>query len=203
MTLPVRQCGNVCAIRPGIPIGANRKEDEETRAMAAVAQAAAAKAHELAQTEPNSEAHLTHERIALMTRLLPRNNLRLVVTPTAPVAEWFRLAWLRVVVARAARDLADSRWSLAYELDRQDGGERRRDAEAPRHDAQRELDLAIEDALRTPTVRKVDAARKQDIIGGKAWAEKYRPHWQAMVDEDLARYPARPRAKRASAGDAE
>ncbi|WP_203309622.1 hypothetical protein [Sphingomonas beigongshangi] len=190
--------GNVRAIRPGVAIPAQRNEDLEFVSVASVARSYAEKAYQLAQTEPNSKDHRFAEYMAGITEKLPRNNLRLLVTPITPRREWFDEALRKWRVAKAAHQLAQSRWNLAYCLDRQDEGERHKAARLECDQAEADLNRTIEDALRTPTVRKCDALTKQEMIGKREWAATYRPDWQAIVDEDLARYPAKapkPRAK--------
>lgn len=187
------QHGNVRAIRPGIVIPEPTTERPRASVIATLASSWLDKAHCLAQTEPNSERHRTALHMAGIDKELPRNNLRLLVTPISPRQEWFSEARQRVNVARKAHELAESRWCLAYTLDKQDGGSRCDAANIERTRTRSELDQAVEDALRTPTTRKCDAAAKQDMIGKRVWAEKYRPDWQAMVDEDLTRYPSKSR----------
>jgi hypothetical protein len=189
----VARRGNVRAIRPGITIPTSTDEHKHTYQDAMIAAIWQQQAHDLAQTAPNSEAHLLALRMAGMDRKLPCNNLRLIVTPVTPRSEWFTEAQHRVHVATKAQELAASRWALAYLLDRQDGGTRHDAANVERERAQAELDQAIEDALRTPTIRRCDVAAKQRMVGRREWAEKYRPDWQAMVDEDLARYVSKSR----------
>lgn len=189
----VARRGNVRAIRPGIAIPTSTDEHKATYQDAMIAAIWQKQAHDLAQTAPNSDAHLLALRLAEMDRRLPRNNLRLIVTPVTPRSEWFTEAHHRVHVATKERELADSRWSLAYLLDKQDGGSRAEAANIERERTRAELDRAIEDALRTPTTRRCDAAAKQRMVGRREWAEKYRPDWQAMVDEDLARYTPKSR----------
>lgn len=192
----VARRGNVRAIRPNLPIPAQREEDLTCSMHARLAASWLEKAHQLAQTEPNSKDHRLALHMAGIAEKLPRNNLRVLVTPITPRQEWFDEAWRKWRVAKAAHDLAESRWSLAYCLDQQDRGERHKTAQIERDRTQADLNLAIEDTLRTPTVRKADALRKQDIIGKREWAQTYRPAWQAMVDEDVARFPNKPRKAR-------
>jgi hypothetical protein len=189
----VARRGNVRAIRPGIAIPTSTDDHRRAHQDAQIVAIWQKQAHDLAQTAPNSEAHLLALRMAGMDRKLPRNNLRLIVTPVTPRSEWFTEAQHRVHVATKAQELAASRWALAYLLDKQDGGTRRDAANVERERTQVELDQAIEDALRTPTTRRCDAAAKQRMIGRREWAEKYRPDWQAMVDEDLAHYASKSR----------
>jgi hypothetical protein len=189
----VARRGNVRAIRPGIAIPTSTDDHKRAYQDAQIVAIWQQQAHDLAQTAPNSEAHLLALRMAGMDRKLPCNNLRLIVTPVTPRSEWFTEAQHRVHVATKAQELAASRWALAYLLDRQDGGTRHDAANVERERAQAELDQAVEDALRTPTTRRCDAAAKQRMIGRREWAEKYRPEWQAMVDEDLARYTSKSR----------
>ena len=189
----VARRGNVRAIRPGIVIPKPTTERPRASVIAILASSWLDRAHCLAQTEPNSERHRTALHMAGIDKELPRNNLRLLVTPVTPRSEWFTEAQHRVHVATKVRELAESRWSLAYLLDKQDGGSRADAANVERERAQAELDQAIEDALRTPTTRRCDAAAKQRMVGRREWAEKYRPDWQAMVDEDLARYVSKSR----------
>lgn len=196
----IAQNGNVRAIRPGIQIPAQRDDDRQFITVANMARSYAEKAYQLAQTEPDSENHRFALHMAGIAEKLPRNNLRVLVTPTTPRREWFEEALRRWRVAKAAYDLAQSRRNLAYCLDRQDEGERHKAARLECDQAEADLNRTIEDALRTPTVRKCDALSKQEMIGPRVWAEKYRPDWQAIVDEDLARYPAKVRKPRAQEG---
>lgn len=185
----IARSGNVRSIRPGLLIPEPSQEDERNAMLARLAASYERTAYQLAQTEPNSREHLLALHMAGIANKLPRNNLRLLVTPLTPRQEWFSEAWQRWRVASAAKDLAWSEESLARSLDEKDGGERAKAAERETERREAELRLALEDALRTPTARKADAVRKQTMIGKREWAEKYRPEWQAMVDEDLARYP--------------
>lgn len=191
--------GNVRAIRPGIAIPDQRDEDMKNATLARLAASYREKAYQLAQTEPDSREHRLALHMAGIDEQLPRNNLRLHVTPVTPRQEWFLDAIRRWHVARDAKALANSRDNLAYHLDQQDGGERRKETKATLDRAEADLRLATEDALRTPTMRRCDAARKQELIGRREWASVYRPEWQAMVDEDLARYPAPKRRQKAEA----
>lgn len=191
--------GNVRAIRPGIAIPDQRDEDMKNVTLARLAASYREKAYQLAQTEPDSREHRLALHMAGIDEQLPRNNLRLHVTPVTPRQEWFYDAFRRWVVARDAVTLANSRDMLAFHLDRQDGGERSKATKAERDKAEAELRHATEEALRTPTTRKCDAARKQELIGKREWASVHRPEWQAMVDEDLARYPATKRRQKTEA----
>ncbi len=182
--------GNVRAIRPGIAIPDQRDEDMKNVTLARLAASYREKAYQLAQTEPNSDDHRFALHMAGIDDRLPRNNLRLHVTPLSPRQEWFYDAFRRWVVARDAVALANSRDVLAFHLDSQDGGERSRATKEERDKAEAELRYATEEALRTPTTRRCDATRKQELIGKREWASVHRPAWQAMVDEDIARYPA-------------
>lgn len=190
----VSRSGNVRAIRPGVAIPmTNAAEDETAITLARAAAISQRRAYELAQTEPNSTLHRSHERLARLSETLPCNRLRLIVTPTTPRQEWFSEAKRLVHIARCERDLACSRWSHAYTLDQWDRGERHLALEAERNRTEAALKQAIEDALRTPTTRRADALAKQDMIGKREWAVKYRPEWQAIIDEDVARFPVRSR----------
>lgn len=194
------QRGNVRAIRPGVSIPAQREDDRQTITLARLAQSYEEAAYRRAQTEPNSEAHRLSLHMATIGTKLPRNNLRLLVTPTIPRAEWFTEAWRKVRIARAAVELIESQWSHAAHLDSFDQGGRTKALDAELDDKRTALDLAILDALRTPVTKKGDALRKQEMIGRREWAGTYRPDWQAIVDEDLARFPTKARKARAQEG---
>lgn len=192
--------GNIRAIRPGLPIPAQSAADNSTIARARMASIYADKAYRLAQTEPNSKEHRTALHMAGIAEQLPRNNLRLLVTPTIPRAEWFTEAWRKVRIARASVELIESQWSHAVHLDGFDQGGRAKALDAELDDKRAALDVAILDALRTPVTKKGDALRKQEMIGRREWAERYRPDWQAIIDEDLARFPTKTRKPRAQEG---
>ncbi len=191
--------GNVRAIRRGIAIPDQREEDLKNATLARLAASYREKAYQLAQTEPDSHEHRLALHMAGIDHELPRNNLRVHITPVTPRQEWFYDAFRRWVVARDAAALANSRDLLACHLDRQDGGERNKATRIERDRAEADLRHATEEALRTPTTRKCDAARKQDLIGKREWASVHRPEWQAMVDEDLTRYPAPKRRQKTEA----
>lgn len=188
--------GNVRAIRPGVAIPVQRDDDRQAIIHARLAQSYEEAAHRLAQTEPNSEAHRLSLHMATIGKKLPRNNLRLLVTPTMPRAEWFTAAWRKVQIARAAVELVQSQWSHAAHLDSFDQGSRAKALDQDLDDKRAALDLAILDALRTPVTKKGDVLRKQEMIGRREWAATYRPDWQAIVDEDLARFPTKARKAR-------
>jgi hypothetical protein len=192
---------NVTPIRIGIPILAqNREDDAKTVIGAKMIRTFSAKAHELAQTKPNSPTHLEMlHAAASVTRNLPRNKLRLIVTPLGPQRDWLTEAIKRAEVAIAASGHVESQWSLAYHLDQQDGGDRASELNSERTRARRLADQAIEDALRMPITRKWDIKRKQELAGREAWARKYRPDWQALIDADAASYAKPRKAKGAEA----
>jgi hypothetical protein len=192
--------GNVRAIRPGVSIPAQREDDREAIMFARLAQGYEDQAYKLAQSEPNSEAHRLSLHMAGISQKLPRNNLRVIVTPAVPRAEWFTDAWRKVRIARAAVELIESQWCHAAHLDSFDQGGRAKALDAELDEKREARDLAILDALRTPTTKKGDALRKQEMIGQREWAERYRPDWQAIVDEDLARFPTKARKARAQEG---
>jgi hypothetical protein len=194
------QRGNVRAIRPGISIPAQRAEDLESVMLAGLAKSFEDQAYQLAQTQPNSKEHRLALHMQQIGDKLPRNNLRLIVTPTLPRAEWFHDAWRKVRIAQAALELINSQHLYAMHLDGYDQGGRAKALEGDRDDKKAALDLAILDALRTPVTKKGDVLRKQEMIGRREWAEKYRPEWQAIVDEDLARFPTKARKPRAQEG---
>lgn len=184
---------NVTPIRIGIPILAqNRDEDTKVSMLASLARSYAKKAHALAQTAPNSSEHLQALHMAGVANQLPCNKLRLLVTPLGPQREWLDEAIKRANIAIAAHHHIESQWSLAYHLDQQDGGDRAPAFSAERTRARRIADEAIEDALRMPITRKWDIKRKQELAGKEGWARVYRPHWQALIDADVAAY-AKPR----------
>lgn len=195
----IARSGNIRAIRRGVAIPDQREEDLKNATLVRIAASYREKAYQLAQTEPDSDEHRLALHMAGIDDKLPRNNLRLHVTPVTPRQEWFGEAMRHWRVARDAKALAESRDSLAYHLDQQDGGSRRKTTMADLERAEAELRRVTEDALRTPTTRKCDAARKQEMIGRREWASVYRPEWQAMVDEDLARYPAPKRRQKTEA----
>lgn len=196
----VARRGNVRAIRPGLPIPSQREQDGEHISRARMAAHLRERAYQLAQTEPNSETHRLVERMAGMDDSLPRNNLRLLVTPTTPRAEWLNDAMHRVRIARAALELVTSRRSHALYLDTWDRAGRANPLKPEMDEAQAALNLAILDALRTPAIKRDDVTRKQEMIGQRAWAAEYRPEWQAIVDAELARFPVKVRkAKEARA----
>ena len=182
---------NVRAIRPGLPIPPQREEDITCSIYARLAASYMENAYQLAQTEPNSKDHRTALHMARIAEQLPRNNLRVIVTPATPREEWFAEAWRKVRIAQATCDLIESQHSLALHLDRFDEGGRAKLLSAERSEKREALDVAILDALRTPVTRKGDIARKQAMVGKREWATKYRPEWQAIIDEELARFPAR------------
>lgn len=189
-TVRIARSGNVRAIRRGLAIPDQREEDLKYATVARLAASYREKAYQLAQTEPDSHEHRLALHMAGIDDELPRNNLRVHITPVTPRQEWFCDALRRWMVARDAAALANSRHMLACHLDHQDGGERKKATKIERDRAEADLRHAIEEALRTPTTRKYDAARKQELIGKREWASIHRPEWQAMVDEDLAHYPA-------------
>jgi hypothetical protein len=198
----VARRGNVCAIRPGIAIPDQRDEDDTARINAKITSSFLDKAYALAQIEPNSDAHRFALHMAAIDHKLPRNNLRLIVTPTAPREEWFQEAWRKVRIARAAVDLIESQHGLAAHLDRFDRGERATELRPEMEAKRAAYNLAVLDCLRTPVTKKGEVARKQDIVGKREWAEKYRPEWQAIIDEELARFPAKARKSRTAGGEA-
>jgi hypothetical protein len=182
----------VAPIRAGVTVPPqNRDEDTKTAMVANMARNYAARAYELAQTAPNSKEHLQALHMSGISDQLPCNKLRLIVTPLGPQREWLDEAIKRANVAIAAHQHVESQWSLAYHLDRQDGGERHLAFDAERTRARAVADQAIEDALRIPISRKWDIKRKQDLAGKEAWARKYRPAWQALIDADAANYSTR------------
>lgn len=191
----IARSGNARAIRPGGAIPQPSQQDEQTAAFARLAASFNEQAYQLAQTAPDSREHRLALHMATIANKLPRNNLRLLVRPLSPRKEWFEEAHRRWRVAEAAVDLADSRRDLARHLDQQDGGLRAAAANLELRSAEAELTLATEDALRTLTTRKADVATKQSMVGKREWALQYRPEWQAMVDEDLARHASKGRQK--------
>ncbi|MBB4155305.1 hypothetical protein GGQ80_003225 [Sphingomonas jinjuensis] len=192
--------GNVRAIRPGLSIPQQRDEDNACITTARLVSVFAASAHRLAQSAPNSEDHYVAEHMAGMGHKLPRNNLRLLVTPQQPKEEWFRLAYKDYCVAKGVRDLAEARFSRAWCLDQWDKGDRAEALRSERDRAQAALDIVILDALRTPVTRKWDIAIKQQMVGKREWAAKYRPEMQAIIDEEAARLASKPRRSRKEAG---
>lgn len=192
--------GNVLAIRPGISIPSQREEDLTNAMLSRMAKSYEEQAYELAQTQPNSKEHRLAIHMQQIGDKLPRNNLRLIVTPTMPRAEWFADAWRKVRIAQAAFSLIQSQRCYALHLDSYDQGGRGDALSVEYDDKRAALDLAILDALRTPVTKKGDVLRKQEMIGRREWAEKYRPDWQAIVDEDLARFPTKARKARTQEG---
>lgn len=192
------QRDNVSAIRPGIAIPAQQPDaDAECITIARLAKSYDDQAYQLAKTEPNSEKHRLALHMAGLSTNLPCNNLRLLVTPVTPKAEWFYEASLRVRTARAVLALIESQCAHAFHLDSYDRGERAQRILREIDEKREALDLAILDALRTPATKKGDVLRKQEMIGKREWAEKHRPAWQAIVDEELARFPTKARRPRA------
>lgn len=189
----IAQRGNVRAIRPGLSIPAQRDEDQACIMTAKLAADGAASAYRLAQTHPNTERHRLSEALARQDHKLPRNNLRLLVTPQQPKEEWFSLAYKDYCVAKGVRDLAEARFSRAWCLDQWDSGDRAEALRGERDRAQTALDIVILDALRTPVTRKWEIGMKQQMVGKRDWAEKYRPEMQAIIDEEAARFAPKSR----------
>ena len=189
--------GSVTPIRKGITIPACPTEDDEMTAYHRRV------ALGFLADIGNNEGGLSDQQMraigeGMLRDKIPRNNLRLIVQPISPREEWFTEMHSKARVASIAHDLAESQWSLAYHLDQYDGGQRHLDADRERERTRKLKDLAILDALRTPATRLWDVRRKQDMVGSREWALKYRPEMQAIIDEEEARLRAtrKPRAKK-------
>ena len=121
--------------------------------------------------------------------LLPRNSLRLLISDKQLARQQWREAWFRLAIAKAEKDLAWSRWMLAWERSETVFGD---------HLDQRRL-AALENLVKaTGTLIEVPALTRNHIKlkrrAARCWISG-RPDWQRMLDQDEARLPSKARGK--------
>jgi hypothetical protein len=190
--------GKVVKIRRGMTMPkANRPEDTEAIMFARMATASADRAHELAQTAPNSEDHRNALAIALASEnLRPRNNLRIFTTPE-DVVKGLHKAHTRVAIANAEWLLADLRHGNAIG-DSDEAAQAHWAAEQNAADAN--LWLAVERLLRIPATslaqfRQFKTLKLRYGVGNLEWLRMHKPELAVIMDDELARLDAEKAAR--------
>jgi hypothetical protein len=177
----------------------NRVEDENTVLIAEMAKDFAARAHALAQTEPNSEMHQLNLYMAEISARLPRNNLRLLTT-REDVIQGIWKVWRQVTIAHLEWELCNQhRLDAAFRHDE----DSRAHWAAQEDEAVHKRWLVYERLIRIPATRILEVKNyKLDRrfgpgMGNLEWMRRYKPDLAAVLDDELERLNAEKEARKA------
>lgn len=191
--------GKVVKIRRAMRMPkANRPEDTQAIAFAAIAAGFENEAYALAQTQPNSEDHRNALAMAGIAAKLPRNNLRIFTTPE-DVVQGLHKAHTRVAIANTEWLLADLQYGNAID-DKDKDAQAHWTAEQDAADAR--LWLAVERLLRIPATslaqfRQYKTFKLRYGVSDLEWLRRYKPELAAIMDDELARLAQQKAAHRA------